>query len=146
MHDLAVEIAADLEMNDIFSAMESLGISEERDEEGVLSAILTKSLSRAVARTTQVRHMSAHGSEAEALQQMQLWTRISQGAIAFTGVFTVISFAAHFSHEHADHHDAPVYSHNKIRNKPYPWQYSDCNIFDYHCKEVAAAAAKGLAH
>ncbi|RHY77169.1 hypothetical protein DYB37_006161 [Aphanomyces astaci] len=120
-------------------------VSSEKHEP-IMSAILTKSLSRAVARTTQVRHMSAHGSEAEALQQMQLWTRISQGAIAFTGVFTVISFAAHFSHEHADHHDAPVYSHNKIRNKPYPWQYSDCNIFDYHCKEVAAAAAKGLAH
>ncbi|KAF0715390.1 Aste57867_3393 [Aphanomyces stellatus] len=112
-----------------------------------MSAILTKSLSRAVSRTTQqVRHMSAHGTEAEALDQMSLWTKISQGAMAFTGVLTVVSLGAHFSHPHEDHHDGPVYSHNKIRTKPYPWKYSDCNIFDSHCKELARAAEQGLSH
>ncbi|CAK4078764.1 unnamed protein product [Aphanomyces euteiches] len=110
-----------------------------------MSAVLTKSFSRVVSRATQVRHMSAHGTEAEALDQMNLWTKISQAAIAFTGVLTVVSFVGHAAHEH-EHHEAPAYSHNKIRNKPYPWKYSDCNVFDFHCKELAAAAEKGLSH
>jgi hypothetical protein len=77
---------------------------------------------------------------------MELWTNVSKGALAVTGVFTVISFISHAKHEHHHDEDAPVYAHNKIRNKPYPWKYSDCNFFDYDCKAKAKAAEQGLAH
>ncbi|RHY91832.1 hypothetical protein DYB35_013095 [Aphanomyces astaci] len=35
MQDLAVQTAVDLEMSDTFSAMESIGINDQEDEEGV---------------------------------------------------------------------------------------------------------------
>ena len=86
----------------------------------------------------------SHATEAEAKQQMELWTNISKGMIAFTGVLTVVNAISHAGHEEHHEEEAPKFAFLKIRNKPYPWTYSDCNLFDFACKEKAAAAAKAL--
>lgn len=72
---------------------------------------------------------------------MQRWTYISYGMIALTGAFGAVQLMATHGHEH-DH--APKYAYLKMRTKPFPWQYSGCDLFDSKCKELAAAAEKAL--
>ena len=50
---------------------------------------------------------------------------------------TVYNVVAH-SHDHA--HSG--YAYQKIRNKPYPWDCSDCNLFDNDCFKECRAANK----
>ncbi|OQR88136.1 ribosomal RNA processing protein 1 [Achlya hypogyna] len=107
------------------------------------SATLTKSM-RMAARAG-ARQMSSHATEAEALQQMNLWTNVSKGMIAGMAGLTVITAISHAGgHEHHDEGEHVVYAHNKIRTKPYPWKYSDCNFFDLDCKAKAKAAEQAL--
>lgn len=71
------------------------------------------------------------------------WTQISKGMIGLTGVMTAYNFVAHFSGHH-DHHDAPPYAYLKMRTKPFPWEYSGCDLLDSRCKELARAAKQAL--
>jgi hypothetical protein len=77
------------------------------------------------------------------IEQMVRWTQISKGMIAFTGAMTVLNFFNHFGGHH-EHEEAPHYSYLKLRNKPFPWKYSNCDLLDSHCKELARAAEKAL--
>ncbi|DBA04957.1 TPA: hypothetical protein N0F65_006959 [Lagenidium giganteum] len=88
-----------------------------------------------------VRQMS-HATEAEAKEQMARWTQISKGMMALTGAFVVLNVVTH-GHEH--HEEAPKYAYLKMRTKPFPWHYSDCDLLDSHCKELARAAERALA-
>jgi hypothetical protein len=76
-------------------------------------------------------------------EQMARWTNISKGMMALTGAFTVVQVVAHFSGHH-EHEAAPAYSYLKLRNKPFPWDYPQCDLLDSHCKELARAAEKAL--
>ncbi|TMW64909.1 hypothetical protein Poli38472_009076 [Pythium oligandrum] len=88
------------------------------------------------------RNMSS-ATEQEAKEQMARWTQISKGMIGFMGVATVVNVIAHASHDE-HHEEAPKYAYLKLRNKPFPWKYSNCDLMDSHCKELAAAAEKAL--
>ncbi|OQR88708.1 ribosomal RNA processing protein 1 [Thraustotheca clavata] len=107
------------------------------------SATLTKSI--AVAARAGARNMSSHATEAEALQQMNLWTNVSKAMIAGMAGLTVVTAISHAGgHEHHHEGEHVAYSHNKIRTKPYPWKYSDCNFFDLDCNAKAKAAEQAL--
>ncbi|EQC27280.1 hypothetical protein SDRG_14901 [Saprolegnia diclina VS20] len=108
-----------------------------------MSATLTKSM-RTAARAG-ARQMSSHATEAEALQQMTLWTNVSKAMIAGMAGLTVVTAISHAGgHEHHHEGEPIVYAHNKLRTKPYPWKYSDCNFFDLECKAKAKAAEQAL--
>ncbi|TYZ63253.1 hypothetical protein PybrP1_009444 [[Pythium] brassicae (nom. inval.)] len=82
-------------------------------------------------------------TEAEAKDQMIRWTQISKGMIGLTTLLTAYNVVAHFGgHEH--HEEAPSYAYLKLRNKPFPWEYSGCDLLDSHCKELARAAKQAL--
>ncbi|KAJ0399149.1 hypothetical protein P43SY_008669 [Pythium insidiosum] len=91
---------------------------------------------------TGARQMSS-ATEQEAKEQMARWTQISKGMMGLTAVYTAVQFVSHFGgHEH--HEEAPKFAYLKLRNKPFPWHYSNCDLLDSHCKELARAAEKAL--
>lgn len=49
-----------------------------------------------------------------------------------------------YDHMHHHHHeeDPPAYSHMRVRNKPYPWKCSDCNLIDPECYRRCKEAAE----
>ncbi|GAB9468921.1 hypothetical protein Gpo141_00006218 [Globisporangium polare] len=83
-------------------------------------------------------------TEAEAKEQMLRWTTISKAMIAGTGVFTVYNIFSHFGGDHGHHEEHPAFAYLKLRNKPFPWEYSGCDLLDSHCKELARAAKQAL--
>lgn len=48
----------------------------------------------------------------------------------------------HNSHHH-EHHEPVKYAYRKIRVKAYPWECSDCNLFDAECKKQWRATHGG---
>lgn len=74
---------------------------------------------------------------------MARWTQISKGMIALVGAYTVVQVVAHAGgHEHHEEH--PAYAYLKMRTKPFPWTYSNCDLLDSECKAKAKAAAQAL--
>lgn len=59
------------------------------------------------------------------------------GMIAFTSVFTVVTVISHLGEHHEHDEEKPEYAYLKLRNKPFPWKYSDCDFFDLECKRKA---------
>lgn len=72
------------------------------------------------------------------------WTQISKGMMALTSVMTVYNAVAHFSGHHEHHDEAPAFAYLKLRNKPFPWEFSGCDLLDTHCKDLARAAKQAL--
>ncbi|KAF1321938.1 hypothetical protein FI667_g6531, partial [Globisporangium splendens] len=107
-------------------------------------SLLTKG-SRVAAQSVRAgaRQMSS-ATENEAKEQMHRWTTISKGMLALVGGFSVINLFSHMGgHEH--HEEAPAYAYLKMRTKPFPWDYSNCDLLDSACKEKARAAKQALA-
>ncbi len=46
--------------------------------------------------------------------------------------------------DNRDHDDHPKPPYMHIRNKPFPFQYSDCALFDLDCRAHAAEAARAV--
>ncbi|KAG8470500.1 hypothetical protein KFE25_008921 [Diacronema lutheri] len=88
-----------------------------------------------------VRQLSAGGSQAEHIEVMEKWKKIS-----FVGLPCVALFAGFCMYKHyAHHHDAEEqisYPHIHIRSKPFPWGSKDCDLFDFACKKKQAQAAE----
>ncbi|CCI40553.1 hypothetical protein ABG067_000767 [Albugo candida] len=95
-----------------------------------LNRISTKSIS------SNARQMSS-ATEHEAKEQVARWKQISMGMIAFTSVFTVVTVISHLGEHHEHDEEKPEYAYLKLRNKPFPWKYSDCDFFDLECKRKA---------
>lgn len=87
----------------------------------------------------------AHKSEAEELEEMWKWVKIS---FAVATPICVISAAKDIylgEHEHEDHGSKPDYM--GIRTKAFPWECEDCALFDRDCHrkckaEIAASKAE----
>lgn len=56
------------------------------------------------------------------------------GVSAIFGVYNVVA------HEHEHPREGLPYQH--IRNKPYPWSCSDCNLFDGACWDECRGKGK----
>ena len=85
----------------------------------------------------------SHVTEAEAHKQMLRWKKISIAMITFTSCFAVYQLMLHLRHEEDDT-PTPQYAYLKIRNKPFPWHYSDCDLLDFDCKRKARAAEEAM--
>jgi hypothetical protein len=55
--------------------------------------------------------------------------------VAAAGVITPFGlFCIYKELTHSDHGHGKNYSHMRIRRKGFPWEESDCTLFDLHCK------------
>ena len=73
---------------------------------------------------------------------MELWKKVTAVGIVFVSGVTIAECYIEATHEHA-HKPANInYPFVKIRNKPYPWDASDCNMLDFKCKAEHAAKKK----
>ena len=78
------------------------------------------------------RTMSSHGSPAENLKGMQMWTYVTYACIPALIVvgYRVLSQ----SHEHS--HGGPKYPYLKKRERKFPWG-TNCDLFDFDCGNEA---------
>jgi hypothetical protein len=67
--------------------------------------------------------------------------RVTFVVMPVIGATFVWAMNDHYQHHH-DHHDSPAYPYLRVRAKPYPWKWGDCNLFDSECKKKAKEAAK----
>jgi hypothetical protein len=75
------------------------------------------------------------------------WTKISLAMLLLSGVYTAVQYNAHQNEDHGHElygGEEPKYSYLKLRNKPYPWHYSNCDLLDFRCKQLARAAEEAL--
>ena len=63
-----------------------------------------------------------------------LWRNIGFGGIGVVGIFIAREVLTEEDHGH----QTRKYSHQKIRNKAFPWGASDCDMFDMECRRKAA--------
>mmetsp|Transcript_20931 Transcript_20931/g.60945 ORF Transcript_20931/g.60945 Transcript_20931/m.60945 type:complete len:120 (-) Transcript_20931:240-599(-) len=85
----------------------------------------------------------AHKSEAEELDEMWKWVKLS---ILVAGPVCVLACAKDILFvEHAHAKPGPMPDYMKIRNKPFPWECEDCALFDNECWKQCRAemAAEG---
>ena len=94
----------------------------------IAAAALRRSAARAPALA---RQMS--GDSATAAKEMAQWRTYSYGIVGFSSLLTIGIFAT-MDDSHGHPKENP-YSYEKIRTKPYPWECSNCNLFDGHCWE-----------
>ena len=65
-------------------------------------------------------------------------------AIPVVGAIAVANVGIHMSHGH-HHEDRALYSYEKKLVKKFPWEPSECGLFDYECTHrVQAAKAGGI--
>ena len=81
------------------------------------------------------RMMSGHANVEEVRAEVSKWQKMTAGMVVLSTLFGLYNIAAH-DHHHG-RNDLP-YMH--IRNKPYPWSCSDCNLFDGECWAECRAA------
>ena len=66
-------------------------------------------------------------------EQKEMWLQVS--AVAAAGVITPFGlFCIYKELTHSEHGHGKNYSHMRIRRKGFPWDESDCTLFDLHCK------------
>jgi hypothetical protein len=62
-----------------------------------------------------------------------MWLQVS--AVAAAGVITPFGLLCIYKEmTHSEHGHGKNYSHMRIRRKGFPWEESDCTLFDLHCK------------
>uniref|UniRef100_A0A7S2G097 Uncharacterized protein n=1 Tax=Octactis speculum TaxID=3111310 RepID=A0A7S2G097_9STRA len=89
-----------------------------------------------VLQRSSTRAMSGGHCPVQAEADMNNWIKISVVAIGGVSVAGVVIGYLESQHHH---HEAPPRSFKKIRAKPYPWECSDCTLFDLECwKECRA--------
>ena len=84
-----------------------------------------------------------HKSEAEEVDEMWKWVKISLFVATPVCVLTVLKDMLFVEHEHRKPGPEPDYM--RIRNKEFPWECSDCELFNGECwkKCRAEMAAEG---
>jgi hypothetical protein len=68
------------------------------------------------------------GSQEEAKAEVARWTKVTIVMTGLCGLMAVYNVVFH-DHEHA-RKDMPYL---KMRTKPFPWECSDCDLFDVVC-------------
>jgi len=66
-----------------------------------------------------------------ARSQLTPFPRRSKLALPVLGVVAIANVVIHFQHGH--HHEEPKFSYQHIRKKKFPWECSDCALFDGEC-------------
>merc|ERR1711937_721959 len=79
------------------------------------------------------RNFSGHGSPEEVKAGMEWWKKVTYVTLPLVGVALGANLIMELTHS-AHGGEGPVYTYNKIRNKPYPWGNGDCNFFDLKCR------------
>ena len=77
----------------------------------------------------------AFGISAEAMANMK---KLTYGGSAFVGALCVINVFVHMSHDHHESHAS--YPYNQMRAKEYPWDASNCDLFNLECKRKFKAS------
>jgi len=90
---------------------------------------------RALPKSQAARQLSAGGSQAEHIEVMEKWKKISYVGIPAVALFGTMTMYNHFAHHHHSE-PPPAYSHMKIRSKPFPWGAKDCDMWDFACKKT----------
>jgi cytochrome c oxidase subunit 6a len=84
-------------------------------------------------------------SHEEEIAEMVKWVKISVIVAAPVCVLTVAKDLLFIDHPHRKHGPEPDYM--RIRNKEFPWECSDCELFNgpcwKKCREEKAAEAAG---
>eukprot|EP00753_Platysulcus_tardus_P005677 PLAT13601.1.p1 GENE.PLAT13601.1~~PLAT13601.1.p1 ORF type:complete len:128 (-),score=42.54 PLAT13601.1:159-542(-) len=70
---------------------------------------------------------------------LKLWGQVSYGGMAISLLFAGIVFVAA---DHHGHNEARPYF--RVRHKAFPWDCSDCGLFEVECLEKCSAAKRGL--
>lgn len=78
-------------------------------------------------------------SHAEHVKTMNTWRKISFACLPLLGLVAVANVYIHVTHEH--HEVEKKYAYNDIRKKKFPWQCSDCALFDRECHRKCKAEA-----
>lgn len=74
---------------------------------------------------------AVHKSEAEELDEMWKWVKISLLIAGPVCVLTSLKDILTIEHEHRKPGPEPDYM--KIRTKPFPWECEDCELFNREC-------------
>ena len=82
-----------------------------------------------------------HRSEAEEVEEMWKWIKIS---FAVGAPVCVLSVIKDLLSDHGHHHsDEPKPDYMNIRNKEFPWECEDCPLFDAKCWDKCRAEKAG---
>ena len=90
---------------------------------------------------TAVRRFASGASHEEHVKTMLFWKKVSYACfpvLAVVGAYNIYVVNAH-GHPHRSEID---YDHLRFRKKPYPWECSDCNLFDRKCHRDCKAALR----
>ena len=68
----------------------------------------------------------------DAAEEVEKWKKISIGATGLVVLMSLKEFVGLASHGH-DHDDHPKPDYMRVRTKPFPWECSDCSLFDTDC-------------
>lgn len=84
-----------------------------------------------------------HTSEAEELAEMWKWVKLSLFVATPVCVLSLLKDMLFVEHDHRKEGPEPDYM--RIRNKEFPWECSDCELFNGECwkKCRAEMAAEG---
>jgi hypothetical protein len=113
------------------------------DEQSMISDSIEQIRAR-VARQAEIVKASHH-SFSEEVDEMWKWVKISLIIMfplcALSSLKDILFGEDHSAH----HHDGPLPDYMKIRNKAFPWECEDCDLFDTACwkKCKADMAAEG---
>lgn len=78
----------------------------------------------------------------ETAEEVEKWKKISivaTGVVVLASLKEIVGLASHGHHED----DKPKPDYMRIRTKPYPWECSDCSLFDTECFKACQEARRG---
>ncbi|TFJ85985.1 hypothetical protein NSK_002805 [Nannochloropsis salina CCMP1776] len=107
-----------------------------------MSSVLTRALRRVATVPRNMRRFASQGGDHGA-DEVDKWRKIS---IVATGVVILMSgreLLSLSSHGHGEHSDKPLPDYMHIRSKPFPWECSDCSLFDTDCFKKCKAERAG---
>lgn len=112
---------------------------------GSEEAMKKEALAQLKARIDKQKKIEAgnHVSHAEEVAEMWKWVKLSIFVATPVCILSVVKdFSPFVEHKHRPHGPLPDYM--KIRNKEFPWECSDCELFNQECwkkcREEKAAA------
>lgn len=95
------------------------------------------------ARVRYQKHLldSKHHSLEEELSEMWRWVNITF-AVGIP-ICVASAFYSYFFDVHAHREEGELPEYMKVRSKEYPWECSDCDLFDYPCWRKCRAEKRG---
>mmetsp|Transcript_9159 Transcript_9159/g.18731 ORF Transcript_9159/g.18731 Transcript_9159/m.18731 type:complete len:146 (-) Transcript_9159:640-1077(-) len=133
---VAVRAAARVPQRRSAQTVPHLGTEKEMEKEALAQ------IKARIARQKQIESQT-HKSEAEELDEMWKWVKLSLFVATPVCVLTLLKDMLFVEHDHRKPGPEPDYM--RIRNKEFPWECSDCELFNSACwkKCRAEMAAEG---